>query len=141
VIFDNTSIHAVKKLKPYWDLLEEKRMQFYFLPTHSPELNRIELLWYKMKYEWLRFKLYTPDELEQAQQHRHIRGLRSAFDSNLSISALEQRVTLPGTLFGVVFFIFTIHPGHKQLVTQGQHHRAEKQTDDAAGRHAAQCAQ
>lgn len=66
VILDNASIHTAKKLKPYWELLEEKGMRFYFLPPYSPELNRIELLWHKMKYEWLRFKLYTPDELEQA---------------------------------------------------------------------------
>jgi transposase len=33
---------------------------------YSPELNRIELLWHKMKYEWLPFKTFTPDELEQA---------------------------------------------------------------------------
>ncbi|WP_202054347.1 transposase [Methylomicrobium sp. RS1] len=57
---------APKKLEPYWDLLEEKGMRFYFLPPYSPELNRIELLWHKMKYEWLKFKLYTPDELERA---------------------------------------------------------------------------
>jgi transposase len=66
VILDNASIHTAKKLKPYWDLLEEKGMRFYFLPPYSPELNRIELLWRKMKYEWLPFKLYTPDELERA---------------------------------------------------------------------------
>ncbi|MGY6276386.1 transposase [Methylomonas sp. MgM2] len=41
-------------------------MRFYFLPPYSPELNRIELLWHKMKYEWLPFKTFTPDELEQA---------------------------------------------------------------------------
>jgi transposase len=29
--------------------LEEKGMQFYFLPPYSPELNRIDLLWHKMK--------------------------------------------------------------------------------------------
>jgi transposase len=66
VILDNASIHTAKKLQPYWDLLEEKGMRFYFLPPYSPELNRIELLWHKMKYEWLKFKLYTPDELERA---------------------------------------------------------------------------
>jgi transposase len=44
VILDNASIHTTKQLKPYWDLLEEKRMRFYFLPPYSPELNRIELL-------------------------------------------------------------------------------------------------
>jgi transposase len=66
VILDNASIHRAKKLKPYWELLKRKGMQFYFLPPYSPELNRIELLWHKMKYEWLPFKTFMPDELEQA---------------------------------------------------------------------------
>jgi transposase len=66
VILDNASIHTAKKLETYWDLLKEKGMRFYFLPPYSPELNRIELLWHKMKYEWLPFKTFTPDELEQA---------------------------------------------------------------------------
>lgn len=66
VILDNASIHTAKKLKPYWDLLKEKGRCFYFLPAYSPELNRIEILWKKMKYEWLPFKSFTSVELEQA---------------------------------------------------------------------------
>ena len=66
VILDNASIHTAKALEPYWQLLKEKGMRFYFLPPYSPELNRIEILWKKMKYEWLPFKSFTPDELEQA---------------------------------------------------------------------------
>jgi transposase len=66
VILDNASIHTAKKLKPYWDLLREKGMRFYFLPAYSPELNRIEILWKKIKYEWLPFKSFTPVELEIA---------------------------------------------------------------------------
>jgi len=65
VILDNASIHTAKKLQPYWDLLKEKGMRFYFLPAYSPELNRIEILWKKMKYEWLPFKTFTATELEQ----------------------------------------------------------------------------
>ncbi|MGI2324351.1 MULTISPECIES: transposase [unclassified Methylococcus] len=30
-------------------VLKEKGMRFYFLPPYSPELNRIEILWKKMK--------------------------------------------------------------------------------------------
>jgi transposase len=66
VILDNASIHTAKALEPYWELLKEKGLQFYFLPPYSPELNRIEILWKKIKYEWLPFKSFTPDELEQA---------------------------------------------------------------------------
>jgi transposase len=65
VILDNASIHKTKELEPYWDLLKDKGMTFYFLPPYSPELNRIEILWKKMKYEWLPFKSFTPTELEQ----------------------------------------------------------------------------
>ena len=66
VILDNASIHTAKALEPYRELLKEKGMRFYFLPPYCPELNRIEILWKKMKYEWLSFKSYTPAELEQA---------------------------------------------------------------------------
>ena len=66
VILDNASIHTAKAMQPYWDLLEEKGLRFYFLPPYSPELNRIEILWKKMKYEWLPFQVFTPQELEQA---------------------------------------------------------------------------
>ncbi|MGZ8918973.1 MAG: transposase [Methylobacter sp.] len=64
VVLDNASIHTAKKLKPYWDLLAEKGMRFYFLPPYSPEVNRIERLWHKIKYEWRPFKSFTSDELE-----------------------------------------------------------------------------
>jgi transposase len=81
VILDNASIHTAKKLKPYWDLLKEKGMRFYFLPPYSPELNRIEILWKKMKYEWLPFKSFTPVELEQA-----IDKIRDGFGSEYQLT-------------------------------------------------------
>ena len=31
----------------------EKKLIVCFLPTYSPELNLIEILWRKVKYEWL----------------------------------------------------------------------------------------
>jgi hypothetical protein len=37
-------------------------VRFYFLPPYSPE----EMLWRKMKYEWLPFRSFTPSELERA---------------------------------------------------------------------------
>lgn len=66
VILDHASIHTAKSLQPYWELLEEKGLRFYFLPPYSPELNRIEILWRKIKYEWLPFRSYSSAELEHA---------------------------------------------------------------------------
>jgi transposase len=54
------------KTKPILGIIGRKGMQFYFLPPYSPELNRIEIVWRKMKYEWLPFRSFTPVELEQA---------------------------------------------------------------------------
>ena len=81
VILDNASIHTAKKYQPYWDLLTEAGMRFYFLPPYSPELNRIEMLWRKMKYQWLPFKSFTPSELEQA-----IESIGTGFGSEYTLT-------------------------------------------------------
>jgi transposase len=39
--------------------LRQKGLTLYVLPPYSPKLNRIEILWRKVKYEWMAFK--TPD--------------------------------------------------------------------------------
>jgi transposase len=44
--------------------LREKGLTLYFLPPYSPELNRIEKLWHKMKYEWMAFKARNSAGLE-----------------------------------------------------------------------------
>lgn len=35
-----------------------------FLPPYRPELNRVEKLWHKMKYEWMAFKARSVATLE-----------------------------------------------------------------------------
>lgn len=56
IILDNASIHKSKMLQPIVSLLKTKGLTLYFLPPYSPELNRIELLWHKMKYTWMAAK-------------------------------------------------------------------------------------
>ena len=64
VILDNASVHTAKALQPYLKLLHNQGLTLYFLPPYSPELNRIEKLWHKMKYEWLAFKARDAQTLE-----------------------------------------------------------------------------
>ena len=45
-------------------VLERQGLKLYFLPPYSPELNRIEKLWHKMKYEWMSFKSRDAQTLE-----------------------------------------------------------------------------
>ena len=54
VIIDNASIHTSKAFRAKIDdWILEKKMIVCFLPTYSPELNLIEILWQKAKYEWI----------------------------------------------------------------------------------------
>jgi len=64
VILDNASIHKAKELQPLLAFLKRKGLTLLFLPPYSPELNRIEKLWHKMKYEWMAFKARNSATLE-----------------------------------------------------------------------------
>lgn len=45
---------------------EDKAVFLHFLPAYSPELNLIEILWRKIKYEWL--------ELDAYQSYKHLKS-------------------------------------------------------------------
>ena len=58
VIIDNAPVHKSKAFisrLPGW---AQKGLYLKFLPSYSPELNLIEILWRKIKYEWLPFSAY-----------------------------------------------------------------------------------
>lgn len=64
VILDNASIHKKKAEKKFLEYLKSIGLTLYFLPPYSPELNRIERLWHKMKYTWMAPKCRNSKELE-----------------------------------------------------------------------------
>ena len=53
VVLDNASIHKSKAVEAKMEEWERRGMTLYFLSTYSPELNLIEILWRKIKYEWM----------------------------------------------------------------------------------------
>lgn len=61
VVLDNARIHtkAVKDRGAVW---QERGLFVWFLPPYSPELNITEILWRKLKYEWLRAEDYANKE-------------------------------------------------------------------------------
>jgi transposase len=62
VILDNSPIHKSKKFMAKIEQWKEKDVLIYFLPTYSPELNLIEILWRRIKYQWLDFDAYKSFE-------------------------------------------------------------------------------
>ena len=59
VNIDNASIHTGKKFLAKRGEWEALGVGIHFLPTYSPEFNLIEILWRKMKYEWLPLDAYN----------------------------------------------------------------------------------
>ncbi len=67
VVLDNASIHRSDEFKAKIERWKELDLHLYFLPPYSPELNKIEILWRKMKYEWISFDAFA--SLKSLREH------------------------------------------------------------------------
>ena len=54
IVLDNAKIHTAKAVQQRRAIWEERGLTLFYLPTYSPHLNLAEILWRKLKYEWLR---------------------------------------------------------------------------------------
>lgn len=53
IVLDNGSIHHAGVVKDEVDKWENRGLSIFYLPTYSPHLNPIEILWRFVKYRWL----------------------------------------------------------------------------------------
>jgi len=58
LVIDNAPTHLSDEFQDCIDEWKKQGLYLYFLPEYSPELNKIEILWRKIKYEWLPFSAY-----------------------------------------------------------------------------------
>lgn len=58
VVLDNASMHRSAAFTAKIQEWEDDGMYLLFLPPYCPELNLIEILWRKLKYEWLPLSAY-----------------------------------------------------------------------------------
>jgi transposase len=58
LVIDNASIHTSNAFLAKQSEWEEKGLTIFFLPTYSPELNIIEILWRFIKYQWIEIDAY-----------------------------------------------------------------------------------
>ena len=69
---------------------KEQELYIFFLPRYSPHLNIIEILWRKIKYEWLKPKDYENlKTLEEALENILVR-----FGRDFSINFKEPEVSI-----------------------------------------------
>ena len=58
VILDQASIHTSNILIEKLEEWSQKNLELFWLPTYSPKLNLIEILWKFIKYEWIELDAY-----------------------------------------------------------------------------------
>lgn len=59
LILDNSPIHTSHAVAAKLSEWEQRGLTLYFLPPYSPELNFIEIVWRKLKYEWMPNSAYA----------------------------------------------------------------------------------
>jgi transposase len=79
VILDNASIHTSYTFLENLGKLEENGVFIKFLPTYSPELNIIEMLWRFIKYWWLPFQAYSSFEQLVKEVENILRNIGEQF--------------------------------------------------------------
>ena len=58
IVVDQASIHTEGLIYDYLEEWKERGIELFVLPSYSPQLNLIEILWRFMKYEWLEIEAY-----------------------------------------------------------------------------------
>ena len=70
VVLDNAPTHRSKAFMEKVRQWRRQDLYIFFLPPYSPELNKIEMLWKKIKHRWLEFDAYLSwQNLQRHLQH------------------------------------------------------------------------
>ena len=59
VVLDNAAVHKAKPVSARVAVWQSRGLFVAYLPKYSPHLNIVEVLWRKLKYEWLTGADYT----------------------------------------------------------------------------------
>lgn len=59
VVLDNASVHRSQVVRQCLAGWQARGLFVFYLPAYSPHLNLAEVLWRKLKYEWLRAEDYA----------------------------------------------------------------------------------
>jgi transposase len=85
VIMDNSPVHKSKEFIGNLRRWATRGLFVRFLPTYSPELNLIEILWRKIKYEWMPFSAYLSFKALQDALESILQGFGSKHVINFNL--------------------------------------------------------
>ena len=62
VVLDNAPVHSAGRIQERRQVWQQRGLYLFYLPRYSPHLNIVEILWRKLKYEWLSARDYETTE-------------------------------------------------------------------------------
>ncbi len=90
VVLDNARIHTSNLIKERLAVWQARGLYLFYLPRYSPHLNIVEILWRKLKYEWL-----SPGDYQAKENlFYQIRLALKAVGQSLLIKFSKFRLTL-----------------------------------------------
>lgn len=90
VVLDNARIHHSQIIKERLKVWQQRGLSLFYLPRYSPHLNIVEILWRKLKYEWLA----PSDYLDKENLFYQIRLALTSVGKDLFIKFSKFRHTL-----------------------------------------------
>ena len=79
VVIDNAPIHTSDDFEDELERWQQEGLSVKFLPPYCPELNLIEHLWRKIKYEWLPLDAYLNFKTLTVSLFEVLRGIGSKY--------------------------------------------------------------
>ena len=73
IVVDQSSIHTSDAILEKREEWRERNLSIFELPSYSPELNLIEILWRFIKYEWIEIDAYSSWETFVASVEKILR--------------------------------------------------------------------
>mgnify|MGYP001797438873 CR=1 FL=1 len=84
LIIDNASYHKSEAVKSKYKEWEAKGLYILYLPPRSPHLNKIEILWRKIKYKWLSIRDYRSAKTLTRKLKQIFREFGMSYNINFS---------------------------------------------------------
>ena len=96
LVIDNAPIHHSAQFEQKVEEWKENDLYIFYLPTYSPHLNPIEILWRKIKYEWLQHE--NIDSIEELETQ--LFDILNSFGEQYTINFKELDDTKVSNIFG-----------------------------------------
>lgn len=82
VVLDNAPIHRSELFLGKMEEWRQQGLEIFFLPSYSPHLNLIEILWRKIKYEWLEYERISSQQQLELELERIINQFGQKYTIN-----------------------------------------------------------